>query len=133
MSKRLFIGFIPPLYVIVGIMLPLIVFDPDYGWSIVIGFWIPVIILSVIVLPRQKQCMQKAFFATCLLLMPITIGFEYLSLYLDIWNFSEEHSSLWGYAILGAPVEEFIFWFGATPLCLLVYLFYRQLFTGRRG
>ncbi|MFW5775319.1 MAG: hypothetical protein ACOCW2_03420 [Chitinivibrionales bacterium] len=133
MSRTVFLGLIPPVYVIAGVVVPLYLLNPDYGWSIVIAFWVPVVVLSILVLPREQPPMRKAFLATCLLFVPITVGFEYLSLYLDIWNFSEEQSALWGIDIFGAPIEEFIFWFGATPLCLLIYLYYRQLLTGRRG
>ncbi len=120
-----------PVILLSAAVLPIYILDTDYGWSIVLGFWLPVLVLCPVVLVREGPLMRKAFFSTCLLLLPLTVGFEYLSLYFDIWNFSQEHSRLWGIYILDAPVEEFIFWFGATPLCLLLYLYYRQLFAGR--
>ncbi|HEX2958240.1 MAG TPA: hypothetical protein VHO70_15505 [Chitinispirillaceae bacterium] len=117
------------LYAVAGIALPIYVLDTDYGWSVVIGFWIPITILSVMLLPEVSPAMRKAFLATCVILIPVTVAFEYIGLLLDIWNFSEEYSRLWGVRLFGAPVEEFIFWFGATPLCLLLYLY----FAGHAG
>ncbi len=112
------------LYVLFGVALPIFGLNTDYGWSVIIGFWIPIALLSIILLPRISRPMRNAFFATCILLIPVTVAFEYIGLKLDIWNFSEEYSKLWGLKLCGAPVEEFIFWFGATPLCLLLYLYF---------
>jgi lycopene cyclase domain-containing protein len=123
---------LPFLYIPVGIVLPMYLFNTDYGWSVLVGFWIPVTILSFIVLPKVSHLMRMAFVVTFMVLIPVTVLFEYLCLLLDIWNFSEEASSLWGFRIAGAPVEEFIFWFGATPLCLLVYLYYTTI-AGKGG
>jgi lycopene cyclase domain-containing protein len=117
----------PLLYIPLCIIAPIYWWNPDYGWSVVIGYWLPILILSMVVLPREEYAMRKAFVGTVIIMLPVTILFEYIGLYLDIWNFSEEQSKLWGFKILGAPVEEFVFWFGATPLCLLLYLYYRRL------
>jgi len=117
------------LYAGVGVGLPIYGLNTDYGWSVIVGFWIPITLLSIILLPKISPAMRKAFWATCVVLVPVTVAFEFIGLYLDIWNFSEEYSKLWGIKLFGAPVEEFIFWFGATPLCLLLYLY----FTGTSG
>jgi hypothetical protein len=52
---------------------------------------------------------------------------EYLGLALNIWDFSEDHHKLVGLNIFGAPIEEFVFWYGATPFVLLIYLYYEKL------
>jgi lycopene cyclase domain-containing protein len=100
--------------------------NTDYGWSVIIGFWIPIILLAITVLPKISIPLRWAFLSTCGVLIPVTVAFEYIGLWLDIWNFSEEFSKLWGVRLFGAPVEEFIFWFGATPLCLLLYLYFYE-------
>jgi lycopene cyclase domain-containing protein len=117
------------LYTGVGVVFPIYGLNTDYGWSVIVGFWIPIALLSIFILPKISSSMRKAFFATCVVLVPVTVAFEYIGLSLDIWNFSEEYSKLWGIKLFGAPVEEFIFWFGATPLCLLLYL----CFTSTKG
>ena len=52
---------------------------------------------------------------------PLTAAMEYLCLYLDIWDFSQELDPLLGIALFGAPIEEFLFWFGAPVFVLLAY------------
>ena len=121
---------LPVIYIPLFIILPLCIWNPDYGWSVVIGFWIPILLLAITVLPKEEVTMRKAFFISTIGMIPITIAFEFVGLALDIWNFSEAKSRLWGLNIMGAPIEEFIFWFGATPLCQLLYLYYRHLFPG---
>jgi lycopene cyclase domain-containing protein len=113
-------------YFLVGVLLPIYGLKTDYGWSVIIGFWIPIVLLSINVLPKTPSSIRTAFFTTCIVLVPVTIAFEYVGLLLDIWNFSEEYSKLWGVRVAGAPIEEFIFWFGATPLCLLLYLYFSE-------
>jgi lycopene cyclase domain-containing protein len=118
----------PFLYVPLFIFLPILLLDTDYGWSVVILFWIPSAILYLVLHRWMAGRFLGAFWLTCAVLLPVTAAFEYLCLYLDIWDFYEGVQSLWGPRILGAPIEEFIFWFGATPFCLLVYLYYYRLF-----
>jgi lycopene cyclase domain-containing protein len=128
--KRLLRILLPFIYIPIGIILPIYGFDTDYGWSVVVSFWIPIFILSFVVLPGESKPMRFAFLATSLSFIPVTFAFEYIGLSLDIWNFSEKHCALWGPKIMGAPIEEFVFWFGATPLCMLIYLYYRKLIDG---
>jgi hypothetical protein len=52
---------------------------------------------------------------------------EYVYLSLDVWTFSEEVDPLLGINILGVPIEEFVFWWGASPLFIFVYLGYERL------
>lgn len=66
----------------------------------------------------------KAFWITILAMIPVTILFEYLSLWLDVWSFDLEKAPIWGLVIWGAPIEEFIFWFGAPPFVLTQYLYF---------
>lgn len=118
-------------YTGVGVVLPIYGLNTDYGWSVIVGFWIPITLLSIFLLPGVSSSMRKAFFATCIMLVPVTVAFEYIGLALDIWNFSEEYSRLWGVKLFGAPVEEFIFWFGASPLCLLLYMYFSNANGGK--
>jgi lycopene cyclase domain-containing protein len=118
-------------YFFIGVLLPIFGLKTDYGWSVIIGFWIPIVLLSICVLPKTSPTMRTAFFTTCIVLIPVTIAFEYVGLQLDIWNFSEEYSKLWGVRVAGAPIEEFIFWFGASPLCLLLYLYFSECLEKR--
>jgi hypothetical protein len=58
--------------------------------------------------------------------------FEYACLGMDIWYFKDTSQLLPIPWIFGAPIEEFLFWFGATPFCLLGYLYYNRLFRDTR-
>ncbi|MBD3343617.1 MAG: lycopene cyclase domain-containing protein [Chitinivibrionales bacterium] len=125
---------IPFIYAILFIFVPIKLFNTNYGWSVIILFWIPAILLYVSMSLGKKisSARQKAFWATTLIMIPVTFLFEYLCLYLDIWGFHEDIHKLWGIKIWGAPIEEFLFWFGATPFCLMVYLYFRNIFKPSR-
>jgi len=60
-------------------------------------------------------------------MVPVTIAFEYVSLWLDIWSFDQSIDKLWGPVFYGAPLEEFLFWFGAPPFVLTQYLYFSRV------
>jgi lycopene cyclase domain-containing protein len=122
---------IPIFYIPLFIIAPILLLNTDYGWSIVIVFWIPSILLYLFLQRWMGAVFRKAFWITSAIIALVTFGFEYVALAMDIWNFSEHIHKLWGINVIGVPVEEFIFWFGATPVCLLVYLYYYRLFKGQ--
>lgn len=95
---------------------------PRYFLGTLIYFWIPVAIMGFIIRKKWDALSRKAFWYTILTITPMTFVMEYVYLYFDIWNFSEEMDPLLGINIFGAPIEEFSFWFGAGPFILLVYL-----------
>jgi len=72
------------------------------------------------------------YWTSVLLLIPITIAFEYLALWMDIWSFSENASKLWGISFWGAPIEEFLFWFGAPPFVLSIYFWFERTLSKRK-
>ncbi|MBN1981533.1 MAG: hypothetical protein JW795_08385 [Chitinivibrionales bacterium] len=132
-SQKLLWLLLPFLYILVFIIAPIKLFDTNYLWSILVAFWIPIVLMGVTIIPKVSQEFRSAFFITAFLMLPVTFVFEYLCLYLDIWNFFEGKDRLCGVKIFNAPLEEFLFWFGATPLCNLVYLyFHRTLYGGEQ-
>ena len=104
---------------------------PLYFLSTMVYFWIPILIMGIVLWRGMDRLTRKAFLLTVLAFVPITAVMEYLCLHLDIWSFSEELDPLLGLRIFGAPVEEFLFWFGGTPFVLLIYLGFERRF-GRR-
>lgn len=120
---------LPFFYMVFFILLPIRVLNANYGWSVILLFWLPSVILYFYHFHKSGFKDLKPFWITFFLLLPVTFIFEYLCLFLDIWNFSEQIDKLWGLWLWGAPIEEFVFWFGATPFCLLLYLYYRTIFT----
>ncbi|MBD3315214.1 MAG: hypothetical protein GF344_05460 [Chitinivibrionales bacterium] len=129
-ATRTLLGALPFLYVPFFIFLPILIFNPNYGWSVILLFWIPSFILYTVLYRWMVGRFLGAFWMTCAILVPVTFAFEYLCLHLQIWDFYEGIQKLWGPRLFGAPIEEFIFWFGATPFCLLVYLYYYRLSGG---
>ncbi len=95
---------------------------PFYFLECVLLFWIPGLALLVGVWPRLTSAERGAFGRTLALMTPLTLLMEFVYLKADIWSFSQAHDPLLGVTLLGAPIEEFTFWFGATPFVLGVYL-----------
>lgn len=106
---------------------------PLYFISVFSYFWIPVLIMGALLYPKQGRLTKKAFWLTLAIFYPLATGMEYVYLHLDIWTFSEEFDRLLGLSIFGAPVEEFVFWFGAPPFVLMTYFGFDRLFKRRKN
>ncbi len=105
---------------------------PRYFIMTVVAFWIPITIMSLFLMNRLTPLTKKSLWTTILVMIPVSFGMEYVYLWTDIWNFSEEMDPLLGIRIFGAPIEEFSFWFGGTPFVLLTYLTINR-FTGSKS
>lgn len=95
---------------------------PRYFITIFFVFWLPSFSMYFFLKNKISHLIKKAFWLNLLIWLPLTFAAEYLYLWLDIWNFSEAIDPLTGIEIFGAPVEEFIFWFGAPVFFSLLYL-----------
>ncbi len=100
---------------------------PVYFLTVFLVFWVPGIALMVALYRFLGPAPRKSFWITCLIMAVVSFGMEYVYLWADIWNFSEAHDPLLGIRIWGAPIEEFTYWFGATPFCLSLYLLFQRL------
>ena len=121
----------------IGIVLPIYLLDVNYAVSTVFLFWVPVVVMFIgnrAWLIRRNLLLPLLSAATVLAV--VAVYFEYAALGIGVWNFSEEHHLLlrtifknpgFPFAIYGAPVEEFMFWFGATPFCILLYCSFWRL------
>ena len=94
---------------------------PLYFVTCVLIFWVPGVALLVGNYGWLSGKQRKAFWIVLALMAVITFGMEYVYLWADIWSFSEAYDPLLGIELWGAPIEEFTFWFGATPFVLGVY------------
>ena len=103
---------------------------PRYFIITILVFWIPVALLSFYIWPRLVPADRKSFWYSILVLTPATFAMEYLYIWTKIWTFSEAKDPLLGIRLWGVPVEEFSFWFGATPFILLLYFSLRQVVHG---
>lgn len=90
-------------------------------------FWVPSIFFIVFLLKLFDGSLKKSFWLTSALMAFLSIIMEWLYLKFEVWSFSEKFDPLLGIWFGPAPVEEFVFWFGATPFCLALYLSYRKL------
>jgi len=98
---------------------------PLYFITCVVIFWIPM----AVIIPREwgglSRAQRKAFWIIWLVMSAVTFGMEFVYLKADIWSFAED-STLLGINILGVPIEEFVFWFGAPPFLLGVYWMFQR-------
>jgi lycopene cyclase domain-containing protein len=101
---------------------------PVYLITYSVLFWVPALLFIFFMLRTYDAGLRRAFWAACAAMAAASVVMEYLFLKFDVWFFSEKIDRLLGVWIGAAPVEEFVFWFGATPFCLAVYLSYCRLF-----
>jgi len=94
-------------------------------------FWVPSLLFVLFLFPRVAPAYRRPFWLAALIMGAVSIVMEQLFLHFEVWGFSEAVDPLVGWWVLGAPVEEYVYWFGATPFCLSVYLGYRRL-LGRK-
>lgn len=98
-----------------------------YFWTVFFLFWVPVFSLYLFLRKKLDPLTKKAFWINAIICLPISFISEYIYLWADIWNFSETYDPLIGIRLWGAPIEEFVFWFGAPPFYTLVYLLFDYL------
>ena len=107
---------------------------PRYFLTVLFIFWIPSVFLYFFLRNKLTALKKKSFWINLAIWCPVTFAAEYLYLWADIWNFSEEFDPLLGISIFGAPIEEFAFWFGAPVFFTLLYLAFsyidRRYFRG---
>lgn len=99
---------------------------PVYLITYTLLFWVPALLFIFFFLPRQGAGLRKSFWAASAAMAAVSMVMEYLFLKFDVWFFSQKMDRLLGLWIGSAPVEEFVFWFGATPFCLALYLMYSR-------
>lgn len=99
---------------------------PVYLITYLLVFWVPVFVMGFLLWKKLDAPTKKAFWITIGIMTVATTVMEYVYLWLDVWSFSEAIDPLLGIWIGKAPIEEFVFWYGATPLFLLLYLTFNK-------
>jgi lycopene cyclase domain-containing protein len=99
---------------------------PVYLITYTLLFWLPAALFCAFLLGRFDAPLRKGYWAACVTMAVVSVLMEYLFLHFDVWFFSQKIDKLVGLWIGSAPVEEFVYWFGATPFCLGVYLTYSK-------
>ena len=105
---------------------------PLYFLKVVLLFWVPGVALTIGLWKYLKPTERWAFLVTGAIMAAVSFVMEYVYLWADIWNFSEARDPLLGIRLWGAPIEEFGYWFGATPFVLSIYLLLRRFLTRTR-
>ena len=100
---------------------------PVYFITYTILFWVPVAVFVLLFFKLLTGTRRKSFWITTAIMAVVSVVMEYFYLKFDTWSFSEAVDPLLGLWFWKAPVEEFVYWFGATPFCLSIYLFYCRI------
>ena len=119
-----------PVVVFAGIDFTIYSRNLSYFETDMLYFWVP----SAVLLVFHWKWLKAVKWGTPLVMVSgilyvVSFYFEFAGLGLNIWTFSKvphAYLSLW---IFTAPLEEFLFWFGAAPLCILLYLYYYRIFN----
>ena len=106
---------------------------PLYFLTALLYFWVPVLAAGPRIFFSLDPLSKRAFLLCLAIFYPLAAGMEYVYLYFDIWTFSEKIDPLLGLRVYGAPIEEFVYWFGAVPFALIVYLSFCRLFGREDG
>jgi len=125
---KVFLIIVPFIYSLFLIIMPIYRFDTSYAMSMLLLFWFPSIILFCVNAKWMiRKSWMKSFWITNFVIAVVSFYFEFACLGMKIWDFSEHHHRLVGARIFGAPLEEFMFWFGASFFCILLYIYYYRI------
>lgn len=119
---------LPSLYLSSAVFLPSRLRQLSYFEFVAMLFWMPsALLLAVNWGWIARKRIAFPFFASLAIGAIISFFFEYVALGMGVWHFSGPENYL-GPGIWGAPIEEFLFYWGAAPFCLLLYLYFYRLF-----
>jgi len=106
---------------------------PVYLITYTVLFWVPALVLGIVLFKTLTPPLKRSFWAAVFLIALTTTVMEYVYLWFDVWSFSQKTDKLLGIWFGPAPIEEFVFWYGAPPFCLAVYLSYCRIFGGKNA
>jgi lycopene cyclase domain-containing protein len=119
---------LPSLFLSLAVLLPSQFRRLSYFDFVAILFWMP----SALLLAMNwgwiaRKRIAFPFFSSLAIGAVVSFFFEYVALGMGVWYFGPAENYL-GPGIWGAPIEEFLFYWGAAPFCLLLYLYFYRLF-----
>jgi lycopene cyclase domain-containing protein len=103
---------------------------PWYFIKYTLLFWVPSVLFLLVFFKRLSPSFRKAYWLTFGVMAVVSVVMEYFYLHFDTWSFSEEIDPLLGIWFWKAPIEEFVYWFGAILFCLSAYIVYSRLLKG---
>ena len=114
--KKIFITIAPLIYWLIFVNLIDLTTGITYFWVNIFQFYIPGIILSIIL---RNYVKWKAFLLTFGIFFILTGIYQFVGYQTsDIWKVD----SMIGVYLFKIPIEEFMFWWGATYTLLLLYV-----------
>lgn len=134
--RKVMLAILPFLYAGIFIYAPIKCFNLKYFWFNIVVFFIPSIILFLYLFPwLKREKWLDPFFTTIGVIVLVSSFFEYAAIGMNIWGFPDQsqyvHFKMLGILLAPlyrVPIEEFLFWWGATIFSILVYLYYNKLF-----
>lgn len=111
---------IASIYCALFIVAPIYLINMNYGLMVFFLFYLPYIMLYFF----GKVKVDKPFVKYLITNFIFTTILEYVSLWADIWNFSNNADMFWGIDIFGAPIEEFFYWNGAGLFVVGLYYWF---------
>lgn len=119
---------LPCFYLALAVLLPSQFRRLTYFEFVAALFWLPAaLLLAMNWRWMARKRIAFPFFSSLALGAIISFFFEYVALGMGVWYFGPRENYL-GPGIWGAPIEEFLFYWGAAPFCLLLYLYFYRLF-----
>jgi hypothetical protein len=110
--NNMFVEFV--IFAVFASVLNAIVFiaEPNYLLSVllVMGGLSAVLVATATGWPYVTSKDIKAWIGFCVFSNAMTVLVEYFMLKYDVWAFSKSYAELSGFVVLGAPIEEFVYW-----------------------
>lgn len=99
----------------------------DYFWTVTIGMGLPALVAWFVGRKNLNKDDWKIFLAFNLFSIVMSTIIEWIMLYYDTWGFTKAEGRFIGINFLGAPIEEYIYWWLAPMLVGIMYIIFRKL------
>lgn len=99
----------------------------NYFWTIVAGMGLPTLIVWFMGRKNLDLSAWKSFITFNLFSIVISTIIEVIMLNYDTWGFSKAHGRFIGVNFIGAPIEEYIYWWIAPILVGMLYITLRKI------
>jgi len=104
-------------------------FGLNYLWTVLVGMGIPALVAWIVGRKNLNSDDWKVFIAFNIFSVISSTIIEVIMLYYDTWGFSNSHGRFIGINFLGAPIEEYVYWWMAPVLVGILYIIFRKLKT----
>ena len=99
----------------------------NYIWTVLIGMGLPALVAWFMGRKNLTITDWGVFFAFNVFSIISSTIIEIIMIHFDTWGFSNAKCRLIGINFLGAPIEEYIYWWMAPILVGIMYLVFRKI------